>query len=105
MESKWFAGRLRELRQQAGLTQQQLAEKGGMTRDGVAQIETGRNSPSWDTVVILCKALGVDCTEFAKPPVVVESPGPGRPRKEAVTDAGKPAAEKKRGPKRKGGAS
>lgn len=95
MDPKWFGGRLRELRQQAGLTQQQLAENAKMTRDGIAQIETGKNSPSWETVVVLCQALGVDCTEFTKEPSDKKRPGPGRPPKVQDT-ADKPAAKGKR---------
>jgi DNA-binding XRE family transcriptional regulator len=91
----FFAGRLRELRQQAGLTQQQLADNAKMTRDGIAQIETGKNSPSWETVVVLCQALGVDCTEFTKEPTDKKKPGPGRPPK-ADEAAEKPTARGKR---------
>ena len=47
----WFAGRLRELREQAGVTQQQLAERAGLTREGIAQLEVGRRNrpgkPFW----------------------------------------------------------
>jgi transcriptional regulator with XRE-family HTH domain len=81
MEATWFAGRLRELRADAGLTQKQLAEKAGLTRIGVAQIEGGTRSPSWDTVIALCKALTVDPGEFAKRPSLKKKPRPGRPFK------------------------
>ena len=74
MEATWFAARLRELRADAGLTQQQLADKAGMTRIGVAQIEGGTRSPSWDTVIALCKALAVDPGEVAKRPIVRSQP-------------------------------
>jgi DNA-binding XRE family transcriptional regulator len=97
MDAKWFAGRLRELRRQADLTQQQLGEKAGLTRDGIAQIETGKNSPSWETVVAICRALGVDCTEFAKEPTI-EPSGPGRPKR---SDDGPPAGKVETVPKKK----
>jgi transcriptional regulator with XRE-family HTH domain len=52
----------------AGLTQQQLADRAGLARVGVAQLETGHRKPAWDTVVALCRALGVGAHEFLKKP-------------------------------------
>lgn len=77
-----FPGRLRELREAAGLTQGQLAEKAGMTREGIAQLEVGRRSPAWESVVALCRALGVDCNAFMQEPGEQAPRGPGRPPKE-----------------------
>ena len=39
MLSERFAGRLRELREQAGLTQEQLADKAGLTKWGITDLE------------------------------------------------------------------
>jgi transcriptional regulator with XRE-family HTH domain len=64
MAEQTFADRLRQLRQDAGLTIKVLAEKAGMHHEGVAQLERGRRKPTWDTVQALAKALGVDCTAF-----------------------------------------
>ena len=79
----WFAGRLRELREEAAMTQAELAAKAGLTREGVAQLETGRRKPAWETVLALCGALGCSCEAFTRPPAERPSAGPGRPRKEA----------------------
>jgi transcriptional regulator with XRE-family HTH domain len=68
MDASWFGGRLRELRAAAGLTQKQLAARAGLTREAVANLETGRNDPRWKTVVALCTALGVSSDQFLKPP-------------------------------------
>lgn len=87
MNGDWFASRLRELREAAGLTQPQLAERAGMTRDGISHLEQGRRKPSWETVLALCAALGVDCTAFTQEPAKREPQGPGRP-------ASKPALER-----------
>src|SRR5262245_48627776 len=88
-EADWFAGRLRELREAAGLTQQELANRSGLTRDGVAQLESGRRSPAWATVLTVCQALGVDPTAFLEPPVSAPAPrSPGRPRKAPATGRG-----------------
>jgi transcriptional regulator with XRE-family HTH domain len=68
MHASWFGERLRELRTAAGLTQKALAERAGLTREGVAYLEAGRSDPRWKTVVALCVALGVGCDQFLKPP-------------------------------------
>lgn len=96
-EAKWFAGRLRELREQAGLTQQELAEKAGFTRGGIAQLESGRRKPAWETVVALAQALGVDCTAFMQQPAAVVAAGPGRPRKPAAEGEAAPEPKRPRG--------
>ncbi len=96
----WFAGRLRELREGAGLTQQELAGKANLTRDGVAQMETGRRSPSWDTVLAICSALGVSCEEFRQAPADAPKKGPGRPPKGKAADAEPPPQKQPR--KRRG---
>jgi transcriptional regulator with XRE-family HTH domain len=81
MSAEWFAGRLKELREQARLTQEQLAERAGMNKFGVAQLEQGRNKPSWETVLALAKALNVSCEAFTQEPAPRPAAGPGRPPK------------------------
>src|SRR5207302_9713946 len=100
-EAKWFPGRLRELREQAGLTQEQLAERAGLTRDGIAQLERGRHGPSWETVVALVKALGVDANAFLQEPAAVPPVGPGRPRKPTTESADQQQPKRPRGRPRK----
>src|SRR4051812_19670056 len=97
-----FPARLRELRERAGLTQQQLAEASGMTREGIAQLETGRRGPSWATVLSLAEALGVDCLAFVQEPADTAPRGPGRPAKspgpeQDVRTTGKGGARSGRG--------
>jgi transcriptional regulator with XRE-family HTH domain len=77
----WFPDRLRELREQAGLTQEQLAERVGVKRDAVARWESGRREPGWSSILALCKALGVECTAFAQSPTKRRPAKIGRPRK------------------------
>ena len=60
MSAEHFPGRLKELREQRGLTQQQLADGAGIAKATVADLEQGRYAPSWPTVITLAKALGVD---------------------------------------------
>jgi transcriptional regulator with XRE-family HTH domain len=96
----WFAGRLRELREGAGLTQTELAGRAGLTREGVAQLETGRRKPAWETVLALCQALECSCEAFTRPPAERPAAGPGRPRKEPE---GARAPKRRRGRPRKDG--
>ncbi len=86
----WFAGRLKELRAEAALTQAVLAERAGLHRVHLAQLEAGKRRPSWDTVRALAKALGVDCLAFDQPPTTAHERKPGRPRKTQPADAPKP---------------
>ena len=49
---------VREARRRAGLTQRELAERGGTTQSAIARVESGRTSPSFDLVLKLIKACG-----------------------------------------------
>ena len=56
-----FGERLRRLREEAGLTQEELAAKAGMTAKGVSALERGeRKRPYPHTVRSLADALGLD---------------------------------------------
>lgn len=55
-----FGERLRRLRQAAGLTQEQLAERAGLTAKGISALERGeRQRPYRHTVQALAEALGL----------------------------------------------
>lgn len=49
--------RLRELRQLAGITQQELADAAGITRQTVIAIEGGKYSPSLEVAFLIADAL------------------------------------------------
>jgi transcriptional regulator with XRE-family HTH domain len=85
---------LRQLRDAAGLTQAQLAEKAGLHRQGVAKLETGEREPAWGTVQALARALGVGCSEFENGEA--EEAEASRPRGRPRKDAGHSSAPKKR---------
>jgi DNA-binding XRE family transcriptional regulator len=78
-ELEWFAGRLKELRERAGLTQPELAQRADMNRFGIAKLEQGVTKPTWETVLTLAKVLGVSCEAFTHPPADRKPSGPGRP--------------------------
>jgi transcriptional regulator with XRE-family HTH domain len=72
-----FAGRLRELRTAAKMTQTELAERAAMHRQAIAKLELGTNRPTWDSVQALARALGVSCEAF----MVEEKPAEVKPAK------------------------
>jgi len=60
-----FKELLRQLREQAGLTQEQLAEQAGIPLSSLRSHEQGQRLPSWPAVVKLAKALDVPTDKFA----------------------------------------
>jgi transcriptional regulator with XRE-family HTH domain len=51
--------RVRTLRERRGWTQEQLAEKAGISRGYLARLETARQDPKLSTLEKLARALGV----------------------------------------------
>jgi transcriptional regulator with XRE-family HTH domain len=97
MSAAWFAGRLRELRERAGLTQQELAARVGTTVRNISRLETGVQEATWPTVVALAGVFGVTCDAFLQEPAAMPEPHRGRPRK---AQAGGSATGSGGGPKR-----
>ena len=70
IEDQWvrdepFAARLKKLREQAKLTQEQLAEKSGLDVGTVRQLEQGtRTNPLWQTICGLARGLEKDVIVF-----------------------------------------
>src|SRR5262245_47338007 len=61
-----FGYLLRRYRVAAGLTQEELAERAGLSRRAIGSLETGeRLSPHRDTVALLASALGLTSAERA----------------------------------------
>lgn len=100
-KSTWFAKRLGELREAAGLSQYALARRSGISKQAVSNLELGAREPSWLTVQLLSAALGVDCREFMDPALTLPEDRPARPRgrprqqgrSEGATQAPPPAGE------------
>src|SRR5262245_35607826 len=81
VDPAWFGPRLKELRTAAELSLRELAEKVGITSDGIVKLERGARLPKWDTVLALCAALDVSTEEFRKQPSTDPAPTRGLPRK------------------------
>ena len=57
---------LRKIRLAAGLTQQQVATKAGITREYVSHLERGEYSPTLDVLLRMCAALGTNAWQLVK---------------------------------------
>ncbi len=55
-----FSKRLKELRKNAGLTQQELGSKVGVTKVSICCYENGTRIPTLDTLIDIANALGVE---------------------------------------------
>ena len=60
------AQNLRRLRQDRGLTQEELAGQAGLNRNYVGMVEREENSPTVDTLEDLAKVLKIEPDEFLK---------------------------------------
>jgi predicted ATPase/DNA-binding XRE family transcriptional regulator len=85
-----FGARLRRLRTAAGLTQEELAQRAGLTARGISDLERGaRNRPYPHTVRSLADALELPENERSSLLAAVPKRG-GRPTEEAVDDLAPP---------------
>jgi transcriptional regulator with XRE-family HTH domain len=103
-----FCERLQQLREKAGMTQEQLAERSGVKLWTLRGYEQGRREPSWKAALALAAALGVaaeafaDCEEGTAEAVDQKARRPrGRPRK--APQAGRDATEAGRPPQQPSG--
>jgi transcriptional regulator with XRE-family HTH domain len=63
-EAEMFGGRVRELREKAGLTQEKLAQAANLTTSFVSTVERGLKTPSLSTILKLARGLKVDGAEL-----------------------------------------
>ena len=59
-----LAALLKRLREERGITQEQLAFDAGITTSALSRIERGLNSPGWLTVKQIAEALGLSLSEL-----------------------------------------
>lgn len=59
-----FGQVLRELRDQAGMTQEAVAFDAGLDRTYISMLERGLRQPSLETVLVLARALGTPAGEI-----------------------------------------
>lgn len=67
MDMRKLVGRnAARLRQEAGLTQEQLAERSGLSQQYLSGLERGRRNPTVVTLYELAQALGVSHVELVR---------------------------------------
>jgi transcriptional regulator with XRE-family HTH domain len=85
VETRYFAERLKALREEKGASQYALAKLTGLSKQAISRLELGEREPTWATVQLLAAALAVDYAAFADPGLRLPTPEParsrGRPRK------------------------
>lgn len=59
-----IAANIRRLRRQAGLTQEQLAAKAGISTQHLSKVERNASSPTIKTVTALAESLGIEPSEL-----------------------------------------
>lgn len=64
MTTETLGERIRATRQAAGLSQEKLAERLGLTRQAVTKWETGQSAPSTENLLHLAEVLGVPVTDL-----------------------------------------
>jgi transcriptional regulator with XRE-family HTH domain len=67
MDMRELVGRnVKRVRQEKGLTQEQLAERSGFSQQYISGLEQGRRNPTIVTLYELALALGVDHLELLR---------------------------------------
>ena len=62
--ARWLAANVRQLRQDAGLSQQELAEAAEIRQALISEIERGEANPTLESLVKLAEALKVDLSRL-----------------------------------------
>ncbi|MDF3416086.1 cupin domain-containing protein [Sulfitobacter sp. M57] len=65
--------RLREIRQQYGLSQRQLADRAGVPHGQISMIETSKSSPSVASLRKILGGFGMNMSEFFEPDVIEQT--------------------------------
>lgn len=61
-----FGARIKQLRQEKGLTQKQFAQKCGLHKNYIGMIERGERNPSLINIEVIAKGLEVDISKLMK---------------------------------------
>jgi transcriptional regulator with XRE-family HTH domain len=61
-----LANRIKELRDQKGISQEELAHRAGLSRTGMGFLETGKRWPRLDTLMKVADGLNIPLNELLK---------------------------------------
>lgn len=92
-----FSDRLAKIREERGLSQDAMGQLVGVPAFTVSRWESGSRKPTWESVVQICKALGVTADVFHTPVKnPAAKPKAGRPKKEPAPKDEKPKRSRKK---------
>jgi transcriptional regulator with XRE-family HTH domain len=74
-----FGAVLARLRKAAGMSGYELAKRTGLTSQAVSYLETSGGTPTWETVQLIAKALGLTCAAFEDAGLTLPEYKPGKP--------------------------
>ena len=61
-----LANRIKEVRDQKGISQEELAHRAGLSRTGMGFLETGKRWPRFDTLMKVADGLNITLDELLK---------------------------------------
>ena len=61
-----IVNKVKQYRKAARMTQSQLAERAGVSRQAISDIETGKHDPTISVALLLARALGVKVDNLFK---------------------------------------
>lgn len=61
-----LAGRIKELRLERNVSQEELAHRSGLSRTGMGFLETGKRWPRLDTLMSVAEGLNISVDELLK---------------------------------------
>ncbi len=73
LPSHFFGQALRALREEAGVSQDELHRRSGVAQSHIAACETGRRSPGYDTISRLAAALGIPLSAIVSRAETIEA--------------------------------
>jgi transcriptional regulator with XRE-family HTH domain len=91
----WFGEKLQEMRQKAGLSQSELADKAGLPVRSIQNWEIKRRLPTYGAILKLSAALGTDCRAFADCEDLLEADGRSKSTAKPTPKRSRPKGRKK----------
>jgi|GEM_PF-528999 len=83
-----IASRIVDLRKERGYSTTKLARMAGIAQSTLREIEIGKTSPTWDTIMKVCQALGIGVATLVADPAADYGYPPGGEGELGETPAG-----------------
>ena len=96
----FYSDKLKQLRKEKGLTQRELAEKLGLGKSAIGMYESGKRTPAFETLEMICDFFNVnmdllsDVKSTSTPAPAPKEESPLSAHEKAMVDAYKKASDK-----------